>query len=370
MTGMPRSGTTLVDKLLSVHPDIMVLSQPLPLLFVDVKRTFLSLIKQESSAPDYPINDMFGVNYYLPDKLTQFLRANHINNEYYRQSLEKMIKFSGQYTKPNVPPSALTTFKEKTLYDFAVGYIRSLTENRRCSIIGSKETFCEEFVPYYLYCGARVILVIRDPRDVISSLNYGKSAYYSGKAKPILFNIRQWRKSVAYALTFEGKQNVLVLRYEDIVSNTREIMGKIEDFVEVDYFPMEALNKNIISQSGELWLSNSSHSPRARINTNSIGKYKQCLSMTDRRFIEACCFYEMMSLGYSVEIDLCEIPGILNNYEESSPLLRDSLKYYVWSNDRRNEEIKRMKHIETPQFEAQEFIFKKSFEKLHKIVCD
>ena len=42
VTGMGRSGTTLLDKLLTSHADIDVLSQPFPLVFVDTKKQFLA----------------------------------------------------------------------------------------------------------------------------------------------------------------------------------------------------------------------------------------------------------------------------------------------------------------------------------------
>ena len=41
VTGMLRSGTTLLDKLLSIHPQALVHSQPLTPLYVKVKRAFL-----------------------------------------------------------------------------------------------------------------------------------------------------------------------------------------------------------------------------------------------------------------------------------------------------------------------------------------
>jgi Sulfotransferase family len=44
VTGMQRSGTTLLEKLLHAHPELSVLSQPFPLLFVEVKRAFLESI--------------------------------------------------------------------------------------------------------------------------------------------------------------------------------------------------------------------------------------------------------------------------------------------------------------------------------------
>ena len=59
-------------------------------------------------------------------------------------------------------------------------------------MIGSKEIFCEEYIPYFLSNGVKVILLIRDPRDIITSLNFGKGADFTGEIRPTLFNIRNW----------------------------------------------------------------------------------------------------------------------------------------------------------------------------------
>ena len=44
ITGMGRSGTTLLEKLLCNHKDLSVLSQPLPLVFIDLKKRFLETL--------------------------------------------------------------------------------------------------------------------------------------------------------------------------------------------------------------------------------------------------------------------------------------------------------------------------------------
>jgi len=42
-----------------------------------------------------------------------------------------------------------------------------------------------------------VVIIIRDPRDTVTSQHYGKADLQIGAPRPILFQIRQWRKSVA-----------------------------------------------------------------------------------------------------------------------------------------------------------------------------
>ena len=65
------------------------------------------------------------------------------------------------------------------------------------AVIGSKEIAVEEYIPYFIEVGTKVVLVVRDPRAMIASLALGEGERYGGSPRPILFDVRNWRKSVA-----------------------------------------------------------------------------------------------------------------------------------------------------------------------------
>ena len=46
ITGMARSGTTLLEKMLANHPQLSMISQPFPRLFVHAKRQFVESLGQ------------------------------------------------------------------------------------------------------------------------------------------------------------------------------------------------------------------------------------------------------------------------------------------------------------------------------------
>ena len=56
VTGAQRSGTTLLEKVLASQPGISMLSQPFPLLFVEVKRAFLRSLGNDDP---YPLGHLF-----------------------------------------------------------------------------------------------------------------------------------------------------------------------------------------------------------------------------------------------------------------------------------------------------------------------
>lgn len=97
VTGMPRSGTTLLDKLLSAHPRAHVLSQPLPLLYVRVKQEYQHArgVRGNAAGTAYPLNDMFGDHYYPAQDFVEFLRRYRLGGPFCRQTLKQMVPFSG-----------------------------------------------------------------------------------------------------------------------------------------------------------------------------------------------------------------------------------------------------------------------------------
>ncbi len=57
ITGMSRSGTTLLEKLLDSHQELKVLSQPLPLFYRYLKQQFF--LKIDYPETHYVLNDLF-----------------------------------------------------------------------------------------------------------------------------------------------------------------------------------------------------------------------------------------------------------------------------------------------------------------------
>ena len=371
---MPRSGTTLLDKLLSLHPCAQVLSQPLPLIYIRLKRIFLEArchpTALDPAQARYPLNGMLGAHYYPPADFLAFLETFTLSRTFCRRCLEDMRPLSGQYTKPRSPLRIFETFQAGTLYDFVSQYCASLVSPDQLpdelAVVGSKETYCEEYTPYLLANGAKVLYILRDPRDVLTSLSYGNSARFGGRPTPHLFNIRQWRKSVAFALAHKTKANFLAVRYEDLVCTPRKVLNRITCFLALDEFPPETLERDLRSQSGDIWQSNSSFDATTRISSQSVGRYRRYLPQATGRLVQALCFREMQHLGYTVDIKEEDVLPIIDCYVEIEPLARPELDFYMWSPMRREGERKRWQRLCEGTFEPTLFIFETAFSQLQK----
>ncbi len=304
LTGMQRSGTTLLEKLLGL------LSQPFPLLFVEAKRDFLRGLGR--SGVRYPLGHLFLEDGYRPEDFHRHLEELRFDGARLQRIFEEMQGFSGQYTR--VDPAAIPRLPPRGFAELLTSLYRAL------STAGSKETICEEFLPYFLDQGWRCALILRDPRDVVASLNHGRGPEYGGRLKPTVFNVRNWRKSVAYALHLEGTPGFLWLRYEDLVADP----GAVLQAFGLGNF-----------ETGEIrgWTGNSSHGERLGVSAASVGAYRKVLSPEVIRFIEAACLPEMRLLGYPVSLDVEEAPGVLRDFKEPYEITREGMESDITSED-------------------------------------
>ncbi len=295
VTGAARSGTSLLDKLLSAHPEIEVLSQPLPRLYVAAKRRFLGA-PPGAAEPAFPLNDLFGANFRPPSDFTAWLDAARFEPDWLAGVLRAMAGFAGQYVQAGAAPEALAGDAPAALAPFVARYLEALAAG--AAVLGCKEAYAEEFVPYFLRSGSRVLIVLRDPRDLAASVFAGTGPDHAGAGLPLLFVLRQWRKSVAFALEHAGDPRLRMLRYEDLVADPDAQMAGIATWLGLAAFPAGLARRRLADRGGGAWASNSSHRPVERVSRASLGTGRALLPGALIRAIETLCAPEMRALGY------------------------------------------------------------------------
>jgi hypothetical protein len=320
VTGMQRSGTTLLDRLLGNHPDASLLSQPFPLLFVEVKRAFLRRLGRTDLR--YPLGHLFREAGYRPEDFARHLAELRLEHSHLEQIFNEMHDFPGQYTRfePSVLKQVIAELPPPS--DFAAllsGLYRALAPDPEARMVGGKETVCEEFLPYLLDRGCRCVLILRDPRDVVASLNHGRGQEYGGRIKPTLFNIRNWRKSVAFALHLEGRPEFQWLRYEDLVTDPPEVLQRIAQALGLEPFPADL-------PAGQAWTGNSSYGEHRGVSASSVGAYRKVLPSAVARFVEAACLPELRLLGYPTGMDTQEALDTLGTFREHYEITREGLE--------------------------------------------
>lgn len=304
VSGMFRSGTTLMARMLNSHPDIAFASDPFAPLF----KCFRNRISEQQFPKtefdkDAPLDDY----YFNPDKLKakRAVQAATLKIDTGNLNLVEFQKEIGRHALPYSPAIVPlldklqgNTFEE--LLESGCKIIADAYGNEKSRMIGMKHVWTDEFVPHVLksFPDAKAIHIVRDPRAICASKNCSSQKY------PWLFLIRQWRKSATFTwmhnrVEFELSNRIMQIRYEDLVSNPEKLIREMCEFIEIDFHPNLTDPTSFVNGDGKPWKQNSLHfEGKQKFNTESISKWRSSLTAREKQFIEALCCNEMKLFDY------------------------------------------------------------------------
>jgi Sulfotransferase family/Sulfotransferase domain len=326
VTGMQRSGTTLLDKLLSCHRQISLVSQAFPFLFFEAKKDFFRCHGIE--VPPYALGPLFVERGYVAEELMRHLAGWRVDASRLREMFAAMRGYSGQYTHLEVQDvdRALEGGLAGDLTTVVAALYRAFCDD--VPLVGGKETLCEEFLPYFLDRGHLGAIIVRDPREVLASLNHGRGREHAGRLKPTLYNLRHWRKSVAFALHLEEHPRFTWVRYEDLAARPVSTLNRMAPVLGVEPFADDAFAAGIRGQDGRPWTGNSSHGPQMGIEGDAVGTRQALLPAGLARAVEAICYPELKYLGHPVSLEWGEVRDVLRRFEDPYPHEREELAEY------------------------------------------
>ena len=341
VTGMQRSGTSLLGRLLGGHPALSILSQPFPLVFLQAKRDFLRSCGDPGGR--YPLDPLFLEQRFTVDEFTRFLSAYRLDVGTLTRVFADMASFDGQYTRPHpdVLARALARLEPDDFHGTVSQLYRDLSFDPAARLFGGKETICEEFVPHLLERGARCLMIIRDPRDVWASLHDGRGPEFGGRPKPTLFVARHWRKSVAFALHLASHPRFAWVRYEDLVTRPLACLDQFAATLEIEPFADTMLAAALSDGAGGAWPGNSSHTVHHGISRASVGGYRTRVPLHVTAYLEAVCYPELRCLGYPTALDRRDLAAAVLEFREPFPIEREGLEHYSTDPAHQQAELRR-----------------------------
>jgi Sulfotransferase family len=314
VTGSYRSGTTLVDKLLHAHPAVAVASQPFPYLYLEAKRRFLSSI---GYVDRYPFGDRFLERRYTDRDLHNFLGRDCFSPTEVQALISAMHTYSGFLERRLAAYAKQLGGGTMVQVQAQVHEVLARVMNRPDAlVVGSKEVLTEELVPHLLDHELKVILVVRDPRSVLTSLSFGRGSDYGGETRPVLFHVRNWRKGAAYALALRQHASVTVLRFEDVLASPNDAMGPVWRLLGLEQ-PLARID-TLVDQRDLPWSPNTSF-PSVPSRPD---RWRQILNLSTVRYVESCTYPELIALGYQpIETDGFDADS-LRSFDEPVPIDR------------------------------------------------
>lgn len=341
VTGMFRSGTTLVERVADNFQGNYVANQPFPLLFVYLKNVFLRSINLQRTLP---LGDLFLEVAYKPEDFDEFIEQYRLSENDLLAIASQLKNYSG--TGSDHTPDIIKKAPRQTLANLWKHILQELSQidrDEEHSLLGAKEIVCEEYIPYLLKNGIKVLLVVRDPRDIVRSLYFGKGPQIMGKTRPVLAVARLWRKSIAYGMKYVKHPGFHVVRYEDLLDSTESTLAKIAQFCGKTNPTIPTL-EHLKDQTGKPWRANTSFDRKTNLlSTQQVHQLAYIQS-----FITACCHPEMLAYGYDVneEVELKSAMETILEYEE--PFIVDHPHFDMGMSEKPEEksrEIERLKFL-------------------------
>ncbi len=366
ITGSGRSGTTLIEKILHNHPNIGVGSQPFPNLYFNAKSKFYHW---KHIVRRYPFGHLFRESDYTFTELNRFLERCVFTDHEIDEFFHEMSEYSGQYM-----PEFLDFCRDQIvpgtfymIFQQFLAFLAAHLNKEELLYVGTKETWLEEFLPFFLDRNVKTIVIIRDPRDIITSFNFEKGVSHGGSRRPILYILRHWRKSVSFCLQYQEHPFFAWVKYEDLVKNPQPVLTQLTSLLGVVPFVEGYFSKGIFDQNGNLWQGNSSFGKYSMISSASVAKFKTHLSESCIRYIESVCYPELHMLGYDFLIckNRPDEEAILT-FKEPFPVTHGKFEPdYSQKPFRIDHEIQRLNHFRHNLSEEEQriwFLFPKAYE--------
>jgi hypothetical protein len=306
-TGMFRSGTTLLARMLDMHPEIALASDAFqPTLKAFRNAVAARYVPDRALDPDAPLDDY----YFRPDKLALMRAIQDTPLDYSIGALpvESLREALAAYSHELSPKllDHLHLVAGESFFDLMRTGIEAVERaygGPETTVVGFKTTWSSEFVPHILdaFPTARAIEIVRDPRAVCASRKASVGGY------PWLFLMRQWRKlaALAYAHAQAGPRHagrVLVIRYEDLVLGPEHQARRICTFLDIPFHDALVRVEGFRDGDGTSWRGNSSHfTSMQRFDTAPLAKWRDVLSAEETEYIERLCLPEMGLFGYTAE---------------------------------------------------------------------
>ena len=306
ITGMVRSGTTLISRAIDAHSQAATPPDPYFAFFREFRNEIYKMY-QEDFADDSALDDNF-FNANLAAK--KEIRNNNLDRKINKQSLVKIKEKLCNFAEPNSPlvipyinEIEADTYKE--LFIQLMDIVKKSYGSEDTNYIGFKQTWVEEFITPLIntFANMKIVQIIRDPRAVIASRT--KTTHLSHNY-PLLFMIKHWRKSFAYALynNYHYEDNFKLIRYEDLTTQPEHTISEICNFIGLDY-EEEMINPNYYRDGKDnSWTDNSAYDTASKITAKFKDKWKEILSSKELQYVEDLCQIEMNKLGYERETEL------------------------------------------------------------------
>jgi hypothetical protein len=315
ITGMFRSGTTLLNRILNAHPDVLMVTDA----FLHFFKRLRDVVYIEKAGPLWrpggPLEDGFLDTHTSALEALRELDLNRPLTPEDRRILTEEIDETTSRIHPDLL-SGLADVKAATFREHFKAMLKVAADvyasGKRLACLGFKMSWLEYFIPAMArsFPDMRFIMPYRDVRAVAASQNM------KAEKRPLLFYARQWRKSVAGMIAYTRLDPALArrihpVRYEALVQDPEFQIRSLCRLLGVDFHPAMLDTHAYREERGKPWQSNSSYDIMDKgFYLASIDRWKQALKEEEAGFLEWLCGPELALLGYAPFVKERQDPAV------------------------------------------------------------
>ncbi|WP_287127450.1 sulfotransferase [Candidatus Cyanaurora vandensis] len=266
IVGMPRSGTTLMNSILTAHPEVVI-------------------------GPETHFLDRWMLRY------PQLNMSRPADFRVFWQTFKDTVEFGQLGIEADRALVRLETMGTLSYQKIFTGVMEEYLA------LVQKPRWGEKTPDHYRHLGtllawyptARVLWMLRDPRAVVASL---AKMSWSGE-KPAVVHAQKWRESMDLLKQWGGDERVRLVRYEDLVTNPEGEVQSICSFLDLAFIPAMIEAK----QSWGDKRYNTKSAALKPISQDSLQKWRKELTSNQVAAVEHITRLEMVEYGYTPDTE-------------------------------------------------------------------
>jgi hypothetical protein len=277
VVGPPRSGTTLVQLLISAHPTFF--SAPETHYFTYVLEPF-------------------------DDWINKKLTLEQLGIIFTRLATKPMLRFNEEF-QADIRQKYHNGISASVLLNELMMYFSSDAKSTRWVEKTPKHALYVSNI-LKIFPNAKVIAVIRDPRDVASSQSpFGEFSSQIQLRKYRLERAELWKRIVCSIAQLAPDDRIMIIRYEDIIEKPVSSLRSIMNFIGENFHP-QALSTFSSNYDQVVLSEEDQHKQLASVDkiVDRRGIWKTRISSQEALLIEVICGSVMNKYGYLPHLTL------------------------------------------------------------------
>ena len=330
ITGIYRSGTTLLQKMLDANPRVSVMNHGMAGYFQMMKPYLFERAGIENKEaplgfhwiePDSEIASLFTGTEFDRSLIDDLL--NRVDSEIGEDRSRAGNVSHPTYDWLSELKNSLTPGTAEEVLNQQISAVVDYKKSSGVEIYGFKELHLEQFVAPILAGNPdlKVIQIIRDPRAVLASRNFSKSFLETrgaGAKHPIRLISSVWITGIRYKRYLEKAfpDSFMSVNYESLVRSPESESQEVCKFLGIDWDPVMLDVSSFRSEVGQAWEPNSSFGKLDGFDQSAIEKWREMLPDREHAVMEYLCGDILSEEGYVNTFDVEHQEAEFNEYNE------------------------------------------------------